>query len=178
MHIKMNKCFKNLKIFNEIKTSRNDKVIKCNLQKMGQLKTEELNFKSSIIFASLCNEIVWAKLNHLSGDSKSVFCAIMEWIIIVLLTLLFSYYFILSHSLFPALYNCILQANISMLLDNWLWQRVNQRETSKKLKLQGKNIKKGMFPFCDLACCVQAPSNDCNLELFFGLCLYNSGIHS
>lgn len=42
-------------------------------------------------------------------------------------------------------------------LDNWLWQKVSQCETSKNLELLGRKIKGDAFPSV-LACFVQAPS--------------------
>lgn len=97
-------------------------------------------------------------LNSVSGDTDPVFCAIMGWIITVFLTMLVGYYFILS--LCTA--SCsVLQGTVFCkltflcFLDNWLWQKVSQCETSKNLELQGRKIKGDVFPSV-LACFVQS----------------------
>lgn len=90
-------------------------------------------------------------LNSVSGVNKPVFCAIMGCIITVFLPMLVGYYFILS----LCIASCsVLQRTVFCkltflcFLDNWLWQKVSQCETSKNLELQGKKFKGDCFPFC------------------------------
>lgn len=102
-----------------------------------------IKFKIAILFYVVMQ---WYCLNKvkLFGDTESVFDAITECIIIVLLTLLFSYYSILS--LFSASCSVLQETVFCKLtflcfLDNWFWQKINQWETSKDLGLQGRKIK-------------------------------------
>lgn len=97
-------------------------------------------------------------LNSVSGDTDPVFGAIMGWIITVFLTMLVGYYFILSlcTASCSALQGTVFcKLTFLCFLDNWLWQKVSQCETSKNLKLQGRKIKGDVFPSV-LACFVQS----------------------